>query len=104
MTGTGHAKPPAGHCMSEVGQPQANSEKGHGEGRTNSVNALPTTGQFQSTTGAQHGRSEHNQSTTAEHLPVDLQLVVGAWERLPEAVRQGIITMVKCCAGAARRR
>jgi len=103
-TGTGHAKPPAGHFMPEVGQQQANLEKGHGEGRSNPDNCLPTTGQFQSTAGAQHGRSEHNQSTTAEGLPVDLRLVVEAWERLPEAVRQGIIAMVKSCAGAARRR
>ena len=90
--------------MPEVGQQQANLEKEDVEERTNPVNALPTSGQFQSTTGAQHGRSEHNQSTTAEGLPVDLRLVVEAWERLPEAVRQGIIAMVKSCAGAARRR
>jgi len=102
MADSGQSKPAAGHFMPEVGQPQGNLEKGHGEGRSNPDNCLPTSGQFQSTTGAQHGRSEHNQSTTAEHLLVDLQLVVGAWERLPEAVRQGIIAMVKSCAGAAR--
>jgi len=56
---------------------------------------MPTTGQFQSTTGAQHGRSEHNQSTTAEGLPVDLRLVVGAWERLPDVVKAAIVGMVK---------
>jgi len=84
--------------MPEVGQQQANLESGHGEERTNPVNALPTTGQFLSTTGAQHGRSEHNQSTTAEGLPVDLRLVVGAWARLPDVVRAAIVGMVKAAA------
>ena len=98
MTGTGHTKSPAGHFMPEVGQQQGNLETGDGEERTNPVNALPTTGQFLSTTGAQHGRSEHNQSTTALHLPVDLQLVVAAWERLPDVVRAAIVGMVKAAA------
>jgi len=31
----------------------------------------------------------------AEPLPVDLQLVVGAWERLPDVVRAAIVGMVK---------
>ena len=35
--------------------------------------------------------SSHKQSTTAEPLPVDLQLVVGAWERLPNVVRAAIV-------------
>jgi len=28
-------------------------------------------------------------------LPVDLQLIVGAWERLPDVVRAAIVGMVK---------
>ena len=28
-------------------------------------------------------------------LPVDLRLVVNAWEKLPDAVKQGIVAMVK---------
>ena len=31
----------------------------------------------------------------ADDLPVDLRLVVGAWERLPDVVRAGIVAMVK---------
>ena len=31
----------------------------------------------------------------ADELPVDLRLVVTAWERLPEAVKAGIVAMVK---------
>ena len=39
--------------------------------------------------------SEHNQSTTDRELPVDLRLVVEAWEGLPDVVRAAIVGMVK---------
>ena len=90
--------------MPEVSQQQGNLETPSDTACTKGAEARTVPNQFESTKQAQFASPEHNQSTTAEHLPVDLQLVVGAWERLPEAVRQGIITMVKCCAGAARRR
>ena len=90
--------------MPEVSQPQANLESPSDKACTKGAESRTVPDQFQSTIGAQFASPEHKGSTISGRLPVDLQLVVGAWERLPEAVRQGIITMVKCCAGAARRR
>jgi len=44
---------------------------------------------------AQFEHNEHNQSTTDPELPVDLPLVVEAWEDLPDVVRAAIAGMVK---------
>jgi len=81
--------------MSEVGQPQANLETDHAKGCTKAVDPRPVPDQCTSTIRAQFASSEHNQSTIQGGLPVDLQLVVGAWERLPDVVRAAIVGMVK---------
>jgi len=114
-TGNGQDKPAAGHFMSEGGQPQGNLETAHATGCTNLDNSPPSCGHFQSTIRAQseHNQStiraqsghnqgtiraqfehnEHNQSTTDRELPVDLPLVVEAWEDLPDVVRAAIVGM-----------
>jgi hypothetical protein len=49
--------------------------------------------------------STSHQSALAHILPTsrdqdpDLALIVGAWDRLPEAVRPGIVAMVKAASG-----
>ena len=94
-TGSGQDESAAGHFMSRTGNQQGNLETAQDTGCTSPVNPPPSCGQFQSTTAAQSGRSEHNQSTTADELPVELRLVVESWDTLPEVVRAAIVGMVK---------
>jgi len=86
--------------MPEVSQQQGNLETPSDTACTKGAEARTVPNQFESTKQAQFASPEHNQSTTAEHLPVDLQLVVGAWERLPDVVRAAIVGMVKGAAKA----
>jgi len=95
MAGSGQNESSAGHSMSEVSHGQGNLERPSANGCTNGAESRPIPDQFQSTKRAQSASSEHNQSTISGSLPVDLQLVVGAWERLPEALKAGIVAMVK---------
>ena len=94
-TGTGHHKPAAGHFMPESGHTQRNLESPHAEHGTSPALPPAPCGQFPSTIRAQSEHNEHSHSTMADDLPVDLQLVVGAWERLPDVVRAAIVGMVK---------
>ena len=95
MADSGQNEPAVGHFMPEVGHPQRNSESPSAKACTNPDTPPTSCGQFQSTTRAQSGASEHNQSTTDRELPVDLRLVVEAWDTLPDVVRAAIVGMVK---------
>jgi len=95
MTGSGQNGSSAGHFMPEVSHPQGNLEQPSAKACAKAVDPRPIPDQFQSTIRAQFASSEHNQSTISGSLPVDLQLVVGAWERLPGVVRAAIVGMVK---------
>jgi hypothetical protein len=46
-----------------------------------------------------NAQREHNPSTTATTTPPDLLSVMTAWDKLPEAVRLGILAMVKAARG-----
>ena len=95
MADSGQNEPAVGHFMPEVGHPQRNSESPSAKACTNPDTPPTSCGQFQSTIRAQFASPEHNQSTMGRELPVDLQLIVGAWERLPDVVRAAIVGMVK---------
>jgi hypothetical protein len=43
--------------------------------------------------------TKHNRAITGEDLPQDLQAVVEAWPEHPEAIRAGIVAMVKVAKG-----
>jgi hypothetical protein len=45
--------------------------------------------------------SEQNTSRMGNPLPVDLQELAGMWERLPEAVRAGLLATARAVAGAS---
>ena len=86
--------------MPEVSQQQGNLETPSDTACTKGAEARTVPDHFQSTKQAQSPSPEPNYGTiSAQRLPVDLQLVVGAWERLPDVVRAAIVGMVK---GAAR--
>jgi len=91
----GQSKSNSCHLTPESRQQQGNVEGEHAEPTSCAADSPLSSGKPQSTTRAQRELSEHNQSTTAEPLPVDLQLVVQAWERLPDVVRSAIVGMVK---------
>jgi len=81
--------------MSESGHKQGNLETVHAKRGTSPAVSHTPCGQFQSTIRAQFEHNKHNHSTMDRELPVDLRLVVNAWEKLPDAVKQGIVAMVK---------
>jgi hypothetical protein len=54
----------------------------------------------------QHGNPDHKDCSVPHHFPtearpspVELAAVVAAWPRLPEAVRAGIVAMVRASTG-----
>jgi len=91
----GQSEPNPCHLTPESSQQQRDVEGKHAEPTSCAADSLLSSGKPQSTTRAQRKVAEHNQSTTAEPLPVDLQLVVEAWAGLPDVVRSAIVGMVK---------
>ena len=84
--------------MPEVSQQQGNLETPSDTACTKGAEARTVPDHFQSTKQAQSPSPEPNYGTISARLPVDLQLVVAAWERLPDVVRAAIVGMVKAAA------
>ena len=85
----------AGHNVSQAGHHKEVTEEPSVEERTEGVVCPTSAGRSRSTIKAQR---EHNRSITAEGMPSDLAIVVHSRERLPGAVKVGVVAMVKAAS------
>ena len=95
QTGMGRQASCTGLSMSQPGQEQRDSKGLVVEERTD-----PHTRPDGHRTAEEHKTSimEQNTSTTKACFPPRLKAVMDAWEALPEAIQEGITTMIKLSA------
>ena len=82
----------AGQDSTQPGRHQGVTEGTICKGRTEAGQAGTNPGTPRNTTIAQQ---EHNASGTGQAMRPELAVIIGAWDDLPEAVRAGILAMVR---------
>ena len=89
---TGQDRSEAGREASQAGYHQEDRKGELCKGRTDPDATPPTSGLPGNTPGALR---MHTRSITEKNLSDDLVLVMRAWDHLPDAIKAGILAMVK---------
>jgi hypothetical protein len=88
--GPGESKP--GLVSLQAGQSQEDTKGSTDESRTEQDTSITKPGLPENTILAQR---EHYISITGKGVPEDLAVVVESWDRLPDAIKAGILAMVQ---------
>ena len=92
LSTSGQNRPNSGQSSSQSGQSQEVAKEACVEEGTENTSRQTNSGHAPNTIRTQQ---EHNPLRSKDPTPRDLKLLLETWGRLPEAVREGILAMVR---------